>query len=299
MGHMTRLLKGAGIVILASLGVAYAQSPGIQNTPADGFTSFANGGYVIGELVGRQLITQPSNITLSCPSGCPATFAFDYAFTYQGTRQTVHFTHTPTVADMSQPSAVQQMLILSDFQQQFASNATIRAAIGADIVDFSYVRREPGYGKPYQFQFFQSVPFLQSGANPVLTAVSGTAVYPGNDTLEISPFLSFVRTTADQGRPPKAGDLIGGIYFSADLLARGDIGAPARPADSRNVDPIYGSIIIQNIDPAYGKSKAIFTFDAFQFQDNNGNPGNLGGVTKNCTAGMTIVVVGGLVMNCG
>ena len=250
---MNTLLRICALAAMASF-AANAQSPGQRYTPPSGFTTTVDGAYTIAHLVGRQPITHPTSVMLACTlPNCPAVLQWNYDFTYRGEHYHYEFKHTLTVSDTP-------LSIMADFREQFIGKATIKEAIGADIVGYAYVRSE----EQKHFQFFQSWPFVRDGG-PKATAVSGVTVEGGQSTLETAPFLACVRSTFDQGRPPEAGDYLCGIYFVGDT--------PDRAADSRNVDPILGQIVATYTDPATGKISLTFSFDSVLFNHAITTPG--------------------------
>lgn len=245
-----------------------------------GSTIITNGGYTINALVSKSLITQPSNLWLNCNPSCPATFGWDYDFTYQGVRRHVEF-RVPYDPNNASPK-----IILEQFRQQWISNQMIRDAIGADIVDYARVRQEPGV--TVQFQFFQSALFARD-ANPVAVTIAGLAGNQGNATLEVDPNIFFLRTVKALGREPIAGDYIGGIYWSGDTTTRA--------GESRNADPIYGSMNVVITDPATGRAKLQISIDEIEFIGTRSGPIAHSGAA-NCGVGGVPKFKNGLFIGC-
>lgn len=206
------------VVGLLSFGAASAQSPpppGAYTPP--GFSWSQDGAYTIIYLNdNRQPITEPTNVTLTCTPNvdCPAQVGFSYGWTGQ---PALSFLHTIVAGDTTAS-------VLAGLATQYKGNATIQAAIGADIVGYALVRGN-------FFQFFQSWPFINQ--DPVTTPLGGMNVSGGGPTLEVNPVIVMTRTNPN-GRQHMAGDACGSIYYTADASAA---------ADAKNVSPMLGQII--------------------------------------------------------
>lgn len=189
----------------------------------------------------KQAITSPVTIGLNCAPNinCPDVVGFDYSWTGQSP---IQLRHTIVPGDTA-------ATIFADIAAQFKNNPTIKAAIGADIVEYAHVRANV-------FQFFQSYPFVDD-FSPSLSGVLGMQYVPGDGALEVNPVVVCYRQQPS-GRQARAGDALCGIYFSAD--------SPAGSMDAKNVHPMLGQIIARWIDPATGKIALSFSsFDTVSF----------------------------------
>ncbi len=212
-------------------------------TPPSGVSSTQDDTYTILYVTGRQLTTLASIVKLNCvPPACPPVLSWTYSFDYNGTHYAKTFSHTYIAGDTV-------LSILNDFAAQFTADPIIQDVQG-DAINYAIVR-----APVQEFEFFQRFPFVNTSGpgagNPIMTAGPGTVVSSGGKNLEIAPFIAFTRSTLADGVAPKAGDLIGGMYWVGDTLTV--------PADAKNVDPLLAQMIVQYGDPATGQTFMNFT----------------------------------------
>jgi hypothetical protein len=265
----------AGTTDLAPPSAGIQTKPGTRFYPPRGFWATQDGAYSIMGLHGDQPITQPCSIRLYWNGAAPPVIGFDVNFSWQGQVWNIPIRHTTVTGD-TQLNALKNML------DQFQNHPTIKALFcsypdGEDILSYCYVRREPAQGEPHRINIFGHWKLIDdTGINIVAAAgmlVEGVDAGTNrlSSKLEVAPFFHISRSTFDGGRLPRAGDIIGGITFGHDLTSNPAIGTTWRPSDGRNADPTYGWIMVENIDAMLGKSRVIFTFDEFVFQDKSGN----------------------------
>lgn len=250
--------------------------PGKRWYGPQGFSETNDGAYSIMSLRGTQNITQPASVRIYYTGAAPAVFGFDVNFYCGGVVKNVQIRHTYVAGDS-------QLNALKDMLEQFQCHPDIVALYGAydggpDILSYAYVRREMANGEPHRLNIFGHWKITEE-TQMNLAAVSGVLVegvgLPNTPSgtmsplLEIAPFFIISRSTMDQGRNPRAGDLLGGIVFGGDVLGNAD--KPGRKSETRNADPMYGWIEMQIIDPAYARGAMVICADEFHFQDKSGN----------------------------
>lgn len=246
------------VIFLALSFPAMAQLPktGPGYPDVMGFQTYKDNSYTHADILSNTLNTEPSAVSIHGQLTPGDVVGFNYSFTYNGTPYVRQYRHTVVAGDT-------QLAILTDLGNQWRSDAVVQAAIGADIVSYAWLRQAtPTY---WYFQFFQSWPFIQTGAPQISIYLSPGATAQGSfsmggNVLEANPYTSCGRTTIASGRSPQVGDSLCGHYITGDAVGQ--------PLDNRNVDPHYGQIQDTILDPTAGalKGKRTYMIDTIDFR---------------------------------
>lgn len=188
-------------------------------------------------LVGRSTETIVAAVQAKGTVTLGDVIGFDYSFEFDGNSHHFAFRHTMVTGDTLGAA-------LEDLNVQMKAEQVINDAIGADIVAHGVVTR---FGADWGLFFCQSWPFVADGSPTVTGFVSSGATVElttvnGPNRLAVNPFIVLAKTTRPQGRPPVAGDLMGGIIWCGDTTDR----------DCSLFDdaPFYAQIVASVRDPA-------------------------------------------------